>query len=167
MHHLWPLDNKLSGNRWVKYHFADGRVLSSHDVYWRGLADWDQVVKLSMSMKDHLYDTIAGDGFRGFITYRSVYTHTWRKINDATENSEETGFYYDMQSWSIGWLDSSHAHMLEVNFHTGLIMSRDTEPIEVVEPHIHPKLKQNWARGWDPNVKARREKHAILVQGHL
>ena len=162
----WPLDNKLSGNRWVKYHFADGRILSSREVYWRSIADWDTVVKLSMSIRDHVFEVLPGAGFLGFITYRNV-EHTKKFIQKPTHDKSEKSFWYKKNSWLIGWLDATHAHMLEVDFHTGIVMGRPVEPIKVIENHIHPKLKQNWAHDWNPLVKARREKHAVKVQGHL
>lgn len=161
----WPLDKGLSGERWVKYHFADGSVQSSHEVYWRAL-QWEHVVKLELSLRRHVYEVLPGPGHKGFITYRNV-AKTWKQVVPTPSNGKKEGFWYERHSWLIGYLDSTHAHMTEVDFHTGELMGHPVEPIKVIESHIHPRLKQKWAFGWDLMIKARREKHAILVQGRL
>lgn len=161
---LWPSDKGLN-NRWVAYHMADGSVKNSHDIYWRALI-WEDVVKLSMCIRGFHYEMLPGPGHRGFITYRN---QEWRfkKTGEESLTGKPEGFWYWRQSWLIGYLDSTHAHMTEVDFHTGKVIARPVEPIKVIESHVHPRLKQFWNRGWNPIIKERRAKHAMSVQGRL
>lgn len=151
----WPLDNTLR-DREIRYYMADGSACSSRDIYWRALV-WENVVKIEMTIRKQSYRVLPGPGHLGFITYRT----------SALEWSQKKHTRYNRDTWLIGYLDATHAHMTEVYFKTGALKGHLVKPIKEIETHIHPRLKQQWARGWNPIVKAREQKHAIKVMGSL
>ncbi len=147
-------------NRWITYHFADGTVEDSRRKHWRQ-TEWERVVKLDMNIRGHTYAVMAGPGHRGFITFRTKGFDWAMSPKLGKRTPKET------QTWVIGYLDDTYAHLTEVDFKTGKLLGHPKEPIANVESHIHPRLKQQWNRKWTPTITERRAEHAVKHQGHL
>ncbi len=155
----YHLDN-IYNRRWQKFHLADGSYKDSRELHWRQVA-WENVVKLEVQVRDYLHEVLPGPAHKGFITYRTS------GIEWVDGEPGKKRIPRGARSWYIGWLNETHAHVKQIDFQTGFVKTEEVIPIERVEAHIHPRLKQQWERNWNEKIKGTRAAQVTDDQGHL
>lgn len=155
----YHLDN-IYNRRWQKFYFADGTYKDSRITHWLQV-EWELVVKMVVKVRDFEYTILPGLGHRAFITYRSSGIE-WVKDSPVMSSRPQ-----GMRSWHVGYIDDTHAHVREIDFQTGLVKKHEKILLNKVESAIHPRIKQQWTRKWNPAAKDGRDKHVYQDQGHL
>lgn len=122
-------------NRYVIFHYPDGKKISSRDANFHQI-NLALIIMLELCIKGKSYrirKTDLPSTFVEFIHFRS-------KGIKFIVNNENLTVPDEYNSWSIGWTDGAREYLCEVDFQTGNLIQNYDQPVSKARrTHFHPE----------------------------
>ena len=116
-----PTDDEYRA-RYKIFELADGTYYDSREIYWRNIPKFDEVVKITIHIRDEVH--VFKNAHDGFV----ILSH--RYVNPT------------YTEWCCGFIKGKEVHLTNLNFKTGKKEKDYKEKRETMNAHIHPLLKK-------------------------
>lgn len=128
-----PLDSEYR-RRYQEFHLADGTVEDSRKINWRDVK-WEDVTKIVtfMNKKTHVME-ITDENFKCYMCFR------WAGREAIYDEKQKFIRHDPINIWTTGWTDGKNHFLTDIDFYTGDVIKKYTNPLKDFRAHIHPRI---------------------------